>query len=484
MDSGQRLQFNFEGSHARNHGIIRPHQSKLDAFYRIIDGFLIIFTSWLTSVLLASEWSIEHALTATLAVWIFLFFAEINNLYRSWRGSHFLQEAPGIFLTWIETATLLFLGWFIFFDINSVNQSVFLAWSIATPILIFVWRGVSLFSLRRLRTQGYNTRSVAIVGANGLASRVANSIVTAPWMGLRITGFYENNVPLDSKPVSSLDLKVNGSVDKLIQLAKEGGVDLIYISWPMREEERIKTLISELSDTTASVYLIPDFFSYDILHSQWTSLNGVPAVSIFESPFYGVDGVVKRIEDVVLSLFILTLIAIPMLFIAIGVKLSSPGPVLYKQRRYGIRGERINVWKFRSMSVCETSEKNIIQAKKCDPRVTRFGAFLRRTSLDELPQFFNVLEGRMSIVGPRPHAIAHNEEYRKKIKGYMLRHKVKPGITGLAQIKGWRGETDTLNKMERRVECDLDYIRDWSLWLDVKIIATTILKGFVGKSAY
>jgi putative colanic acid biosynthesis UDP-glucose lipid carrier transferase len=210
---------------------------------------------------------------------------------------------------------------------------------------------------------------------------------------------------------------------------------------------------------------------------------GLPVVSVYESPFYGIDGWVKRAEDVVIGSLIMVLIAPFLLLIGLGIKLTSPGPVLFKQRRYGLKGEIVEVWKFRSMSVCDDGA-TVVQAQKNDARVTRFGAFLRRTSLDELPQFINVLQGQMSIVGPRPHAVAHNEQYRRLIHGYMLRHKVKPGITGWAQINGWRGETDTLDKMQGRVDCDLAYVRNWSLWLDIKIIFMTILKGFVGRNVY
>jgi putative colanic acid biosynthesis UDP-glucose lipid carrier transferase len=202
-----------------------------------------------------------------------------------------------------------------------------------------------------------------------------------------------------------------------------------------------------------------------------------------DTPFWGVDGLVKRIEDVVLSSAILAVISIPMLAIAAAVKLSSPGPVFFRQRRYGYDGAEISVLKFRSMTVCEDGD-TVTQARKDDQRVTRVGAFLRRTSLDELPQFINVLRGDMSIVGPRPHAVAHNELYRTQIQGYMLRHKVKPGITGWAQINGWRGETEDLYKMEQRVEHDLWYIRNWSLPLDIKIVLLTIVRGFSGKHVY
>jgi putative colanic acid biosynthesis UDP-glucose lipid carrier transferase len=260
-------------------------------------------------------------------------------------------------------------------------------------------------------------------------------------------------------------------------------VDLIYIAFPLRAEPRINELLRQLSDTTASVYLAADFFAFDLLHARWGTLGDVPIVSLRETPFYGVDGWLKRLEDLVLGSLILLIIAIPMLIIGLLVKLTSPGPALFKQRRYGLKGEVIDVIKFRSMTVTEDGA-NIRQATQNDPRVTKLGAFLRRTNLDELPQFLNVISGSMSIVGPRPHAVAHNELYRKKIQGYMLRHKVKPGITGWAQVNGWRGETDTLEKMEMRVEHDLDYIRNWSLLWDLQIILMTVVGSGARRNAY
>ncbi|MCL4151663.1 UNVERIFIED_CONTAM: hypothetical protein GTU68_031720 [Idotea baltica] len=251
----------------------------------------------------------------------------------------------------------------------------------------------------------------------------------------------------------------------------------------MSAEQRIKQVAEQLADTTASVYIVPDIFTFNLLNSRWVDFQGITAISIYETPFAGLNSIVKRIEDVVLSSIILVLISLPMLLIALGIKLTSKGPVFFKQSRYGVDGEPIKVWKFRSMTVTEDGDK-VVQATQGDSRITPFGGFLRRTSLDELPQFFNSLGGSMSIVGPRPHAVAHNEEYRQKIQGYMLRHKVKPGITGLAQINGFRGETDTLDKMEGRVRYDLRYIQTWSLSLDLKIIFLTIFKGFKHDNAY
>ncbi|HII3076696.1 TPA: undecaprenyl-phosphate glucose phosphotransferase, partial [Citrobacter freundii] len=238
-----------------------------------------------------------------------------------------------------------------------------------------------------------------------------------------------------------------------------------------------------MSDTTVDTYIVPDFYTYSNNMSKLRSIHNLQTIGIFSSPFEGAGSFIKRAEDLVLGSIIMVMISSLMLAIAIGIKLTSRGPVFFKQDRYGLSGQKIKVWKFRSMRVMENSD-TVIQATKNDPRVTKFGSFLRRTSLDELPQFINVLQGSMSIVGPRPHAVTHNEQYRKQVENYMIRHKVKPGITGLAQINGFRGEIDALYKMEKRVQYDIEYIQNWSLWLDIKIIIKTIFKGFVGKNAY
>ncbi|HOU94468.1 MAG TPA: undecaprenyl-phosphate glucose phosphotransferase, partial [Polyangiaceae bacterium] len=275
---------------------------------------------------------------------------------------------------------------------------------------------------------------------------------------------------------------VAGTLDQLVEDARAGAVDIVYITLPLRAEHRITSLITRLADTTATVYVVPEFYAYDLLHARWGSIGDQPVVSIFDTPFNGVGGWLKRLEDLVLGTLILALIAVPMVLIAIAVKLDSRGPVFFRQRRYGLNGKPIHVWKFRSMTVCQDGP-DVPQAKVGDARITRLGAFLRRSSLDELPQFFNVIAGDMSIVGPRPHAVAHNEIYRGKIKGYMLRHKVKPGITGWAQVNGWRGETDTMDKMERRIEHDLYYIHNWRLDWDLKIILLTIFGRAARKNA-
>jgi len=334
-----------------------------------------------------------------------------------------------------------------------------------------------------MRERGINTRTVAIVGAEESGARLARTLLDSPWMGLNLIGFYDDRAPTGSRPLVDKPVNVLGNLDELVRCARERKVEIIYISLPMAAEKRIKDLIVKLSETTASVYIAPNFFVSDLMKSSWTNVGDIPAVSIFETPFYGVDGVLKRIEDFVLGSIFFLAALVPMIFVAIGVKLSSPGPIFFKQHRYGLQGNKIEVWKFRTMSVCEDGDE-VRQVTENDPRVTKFGHFLRMTSLDELPQFINVIQGNMSIVGPRPHVVVQNEQYRKLISGYMLRYKVKPGITGLAQVSGLRGETNTLDKMQKRLDYDLAYIRKWSLWLDLKIIMKTALVGFFGKNVY
>jgi len=310
-----------------------------------------------------------------------------------------------------------------------------------------------------------------IAGAGALGRQLAERIAATPFLGIRVAGYFDDR-SADRLPGLEPQ-RMLGPLDQLAEYAKKQRVDLIYVALPMASQPRIMKLLDELHDTTASVYFTPDIFIFDLIQGRMDSIGGIPVLAVCETPFCGMNGVVKRVSDVVLATLILLLISPILAAIAIGVKLSSPGPAIFRQRRYGLDGREIVVYKFRSMTVAEDGPV-VRQATKNDARVTRFGAFLRRTSLDELPQFVNVLQGRMSIVGPRPHAVAHNEMYRKLIKSYMVRHKVRPGITGWAQVNGLRGETETVDKMKARIEYDLDYLRHWSLALDLRIIWKTI----------
>lgn len=462
-------------------GLIKQHNAKLFALVRLMDLCVITLTLWAVLKLEFLEWTEKQSLWLLIAVFGYVVFGELNELYRENRGTPFSQEAIKILESWILVIPVLLCSDYLMLLIDPLYKQTFTFWVIAVPIEIISYHIIISSVARLIRKYGRNTRNVAIIGVNPLAQEIEEILTQENWMGLRFVGYFDDRSPERLGGIQKD--KLVGSVKNLIEKTKHSEVDIIYIVLPMKAESRIQQFLSELGDTTASVYFVPNLFVFDLLQSSVTYFGGIPVVSVYESPFYGVDSVVKRGSDILLGSVILTMIAPLMLLIALAIKLTSPGNVIFKQRRYGMNGDKIVVWKFRSMTVSEDSDK-VVQAKKGDMRITKLGAFLRRTSLDELPQFINVLQGRMSIVGPRPHAVAHNEYYRKQIKGYMLRHKVKPGITGWAQINGFRGETETLDKMEGRIKYDLEYIRHWSLWLDIKIILLTVVKGFVGKNAY
>jgi putative colanic acid biosynthesis UDP-glucose lipid carrier transferase len=278
-------------------------------------------------------------------------------------------------------------------------------------------------------------------------------------------------------------MKRLGGLSSLASYVIENGISEVYITLPLGSQPRIVALLEQIQGTTASLFYVPDVFGISIIQGRLQDIDGIPVVGICETPFTGTNELLNRVSDIVLASIILLLITPVLIAVAIGVKLSSPGPIIFKQRRNGLAGEEIIVYKFRSMRTVDDGEV-VMQATRDDARITRFGALIRRTSLDELPQFINVLQGRMSIVGPRPHAVAHNEEYRRLIKAYMVRHKVKPGITGWAQVNGLRGETETIEKMQARVEYDLEYLRNWSLVFDLQIIAKTVRLVFFDRKAY
>jgi putative colanic acid biosynthesis UDP-glucose lipid carrier transferase len=374
-----------------------------------------------------------------------------------------------IFGEWlVVSAVLLFLA-FAFKTTEIFSRKVILTWFAVTPFAVV---GAQL-GLRKLAAfyalRGGIVQSHVIIGANECGMRLAHRLKANPHLGT-FKGFFDDRQDDRSDDVPTEQLL--GRMEDVLDYVRLNSVSNVYICLPIRAEDRVTRLMRELRDTTASVYFVPDVFVFDLIRGQLADVDGVPVLAICETPFSGMNGVTKRFSDIVFSALLILLLWPVMLAIASVVKLSSPGPVIFKQRRYGLYGERIRVYKFRTMTVCEDRDQ-VTQARRDDPRVTKFGSFLRRTSLDELPQLFNVLFGSMSLVGPRPHAVTHNEEYRKLIDGYMLRHKVRPGITGWAQVNGFRGETETLDKMKRRVEFDLHYLRNWSLALDITILLRT-----------
>ncbi len=439
-------------------------------FQRILDPLLIMGTLYLCSLGYGEPFTGYSLVLMILAFFISTSVYQHVDPYRTWRSGRMLAYARDVFVGWAITATIL-----VFFGAASglsyhFDHHVVLAWFVATPFVLLATH-LAARKLGSERDVEGQVRSVVIIGANDVSLKFAANIEKNPNLFMKVRGFFDDRA--DERRPAGMREPMLGRMADIAAYVRQHNIKMIFISQPISAQPRIRKLLDELQDTTASVYFLPDIYIFDLMQARFDNVGGMPVIAICESPFTGFNSMVKRFSDIMLGLVIQLCLLPIMLIIAIAVKLTSPGPIIFRQRRYGLYGEEIIVYKFRSMTVAEDGAK-VVQAKKNDQRVTRIGGFLRRSSLDELPQFINVLQGRMSIVGPRPHAVAHNEQYRKLIKGYMLRHKVKPGITGWAQVNGLRGETETLDKMEARIQYDLDYLRSWSLWLDLWIIVRTV----------
>lgn len=439
-----------------------------------LDPFALVLSLWAVTLLIDTMLAPQHVI---LAVIVFSL---------TFPGPSYLAKSPGsvarhIFLSWLALFGLLFIFGYASAYLNYFNTDLLLVWCGVAPASQLTGHFLlRLIAPAIIELQGDRKRAV-VAGMNEQGLELARRLADDPYSRVRVVGFFDDRGDERVKPGDEYSLL--GKIAGLAGFARDNQIELIYISLPMASQPRILSLLDGLRDTTASIYFVPDIFVTDLIQGRVGSVSGLPVVAVCESPFSGFGGLLKRASDVVIALLVLALVSVPMLIIALAVKWSSPGPVIFSQRRYGVDGREINVYKFRTMTVSEDGP-TIQQARKEDTRVTPLGRWLRKFSIDELPQFFNVLQGRMSVVGPRPHAVAHNELYRKLIKGYMVRHKVKPGITGWAQVNGMRGETETLDKMRARIDFDLDYLRNWSLRLDLYIVARTVWVVFVKTNAH
>ncbi|TBO34216.1 undecaprenyl-phosphate glucose phosphotransferase [Aquabacterium lacunae] len=386
-----------------------------------------------------------------------------------------------VLTSWFSMLAILWLCGYATNSLVFFDSRVVLAWGLLTPLLQWSFTMLGKAVLEHRAAQPDARRRVIVVGAGPLGGKVARALQNPSDLSREFVGYFDDRTDSRVLP-EAISMRLGGLRDVANHVYAHG-IHEVYITLPLGSQPRIVELLEAVQGTTASLYFVPDVFGISIIQGRLQDLHGVPVVGICETPFTGTNALVKRISDIVLAAVILILISPILAAVAIGVKLSSPGPIIFKQKRNGLDGEEIMVYKFRSMRVMDNGAV-VKQATKGDPRITPFGAFIRRTSLDELPQFINVLQGRMSIVGPRPHAVAHNEEYRRLIKAYMVRHKVKPGITGWAQVNGYRGETDTIEKMQARVEFDLEYLRNWSLGLDLQIIIRTVRLMVFDRNAY
>lgn len=389
--------------------------------------------------------------------------------------------ASQLMLAWFfVVAVLLLLGYAT--KVSEVfSRRILLTWFLLTPPVMGA--AVLLFRKwgRQILLASGQARTAVIAGGNHVSQRLIETMRERPELGLRFVGLFDDRNP--KRLGSELTPELKGRFADLPDFVKKQRIDTVFIATPVSHIDRMQHLLMELQDTTASIYYVPDVFVFDLIQSRTTDLNGTPMVALRETPFAGWKWLTKRGSDLVLASLMILVFSPLLLGIALAVKFTSPGSVIFKQRRYGLDGEEIIVYKFRSMYTSDDGA-HVAQATRGDPRVTPVGRILRKYSLDELPQLFNVLQGRMSLVGPRPHAVAHNETYRRLITGYMIRHKVAPGITGLAQVNGCRGETADVEDMKRRVNYDIDYLRHWSLLLDLKILAQTVTVFFRNEKAY
>jgi putative colanic acid biosysnthesis UDP-glucose lipid carrier transferase len=439
-----------------------------------LEPLALVLSLWMVALAVEGHLRAPHMILA-LVVFSLTFPSSAPLTQPPWR------VMKGQLTTWLVLAGLLFFFGYVTGQVDHFERDTLVTWGWVAPLSQAGAHLLLRIAAPAIRELDGGAKRALLAGMNEPGLELARRLSGDPYSDVRVIGFVDDR---DRTRLAAGDqYPVLGRIQDLPDLVKKNRVDFVYLALPMVSQPRILSLLDELRDTTASVYFVPDMFVTDLIQGRIDSVSGVPVVGVCDTPFSGVNGLIKRASDVVLSILILALLSPLMLVLAAMVKLSSPGPVIFKQRRYGLDGQEIVVYKFRTMTVTEDGD-SIMQCSPGDPRLTPLGALMRRTSLDELPQFFNVLQGCMSIVGPRPHAVAHNETYRKLIKGYMQRHKVKPGLTGWAQVNGLRGETETIEKMKARIDHDLDYLRNWSLRLDLVIIARTALVVLKGENAH
>ena len=392
-----------------------------------------------------------------------------------------LELATTLLLRWaVLVAALLALGYITKFS-ETFSRRVVVTWVLLTPVLLVMLSLLLQEITRALLRDAAQSRRAIIVGCTQASMELAKRLSLHVELGITVAGFFDDRG--SDRLGCSRHAQLLGRFDDVASFVNKRNIDVIFVALAPGHVARVRELVHELGDTTASIYFLPDVSGFDCIQQRASEMLGMPVVAMCETPFYGYRGLIKRLMDVTISLGALIVLSPLLIGVAIAVKRSSPGPVLFRQRRYGLDGREINVYKFRTMTVCENGDC-VTQASRNDMRVTSIGKHLRRWSIDELPQLINVLQGTMSIVGPRPHAVAHNEAYRKLIKRYMVRHKVLPGITGLAQVRGCRGETARVEHMEARVLFDLEYMRRWSPMLDLEIILATAVAVIRTDNAY
>jgi len=468
----------------RARGLGKEYAYYLNLLARLVDIMVLYGSAWIayyarhkTSLTLDDNYTSAVFVQITLAAFLF----PAYGVYQSWRGKKLITQILTLLKAWCLSFLILILIGALTKTSATFSREWLIYWGISSVVLLLVFKLIIYWLLKIIRTRGDNELRVIYVGFVESIKKVHQHLGSSGWAGFKSVAWVLVDDP-DQDKVLPIE-HVHG-LNNLQQMLTDYRPDELWIVAPISDVEICNQVDDLLANNTVNIRYIPDISKIGLLNNPCYDFLGMLTWDISVTPFTEGSRLIKWLEDKLLGLFIFIVLTPLMLFIAIGIKLTSPGPVLFTQQRHGWDGKIFNIYKFRSMQLHQQQKGVIVQATKNDHRVTKFGTFLRCTNLDELPQFYNVIQGRMSIVGPRPHAVEHNYQYSKSIKEYMRRHKVKPGITGWAQVNGWRGETDTLEKMKNRVKYDFHYINNWSLWFDLKIILLTILRFFADKNAY
>lgn len=461
-------------------GVLREHSSVLMLVMRLLDALAIVATALLSYRIEINQWPVSETYQLSIVVGLLCALVAFGrfSLYRPWRGISTAVELRVLSGAWLTMSVALVCIFSVTGVVANLSMAWLATWIISGWFLLALFRVVLRTALRWLRAEGYNQRGVVLVGISERGLEIAERIKHSAWTGLKVEGYFDERCP--TRTGGSDVIPCLGSLSQLSDYVARNRVDQVWIVYPLKAEERVKQVLHALRHSTVTVRYVLDIFAFDLMNHSINEVAGVPILNLSASPLVGLNAFLKAIEDRLLALFILTLISPIMLALAVGVKLSSPGPVFYRQERLSWNNRPFMMLKFRSMPITAESASGPVWAKSGETRATKFGAFLRKTSLDELPQFINVLLGDMSIVGPRPERPVFVEQFKEKIPAYMKKHMVKAGITGWAQVNGWRGNTD----LGKRIEYDLYYIENWSLWLDLRIVWMTIFKGFINKNAY
>lgn len=451
---------------------------------RVVDVVLVALSAWLAYLLRFRQpllWSYTDTVLVAFICILTLFLFPSLGIYQSWRGQKLGKMLWRLTVAWTIT---VMLGLMIVFTIHrseDISRLWLGVWVVVATVLLMTSRIITYHTLWSMRRKGFNLKALAVVGSTEYGGSLIDLVRSAPQAGFHPVCVLDEAGAMGAR---SSGVPVTTRFEDIVRLVRQRRIHEIWLALPLSEEQTIFRFVREFRNDFVNIRFMPDVRTFPLFNHSISDILGIPSINLATSRVSELETVPKLLFDRLFAATALLVLVPLFILLALMVKLSSPGPVFFRQRRKGADGREFNIYKFRSMKLHSEVSGQLTQARAFDSRITPIGAFLRKTSLDELPQFFNVLRGEMSVVGPRPHAIEHDNLYKDLVDGYMYRYRIKPGITGWAQINGFRGETDKVEKMAARVKYDLFYIQNWSFWLDIKIVLLTIAKGFVNKNAY